>query len=438
MKYLRYLRYSLMPCICILAMLRPVSVSAHCCEESDTTRHSVTFGVKDAVIDTSANSPELRRLRCELEKLACDSCQIKSVNIRGYASPEGTQQRNDSLALARAESFGRYLAENYNVPEKMIAVTGAGIDWNGLNTGIAAEIPEYADVLDNILRKNPVMLPLAGGMSIDSRVVSLRRLGGGRYWNDIYRKIFPSMRRAEMEIVIARRETSGIQPVDEVSADSALSVPETPVENLPLPDSVKDDVPAVTENGGNRGLRMALKANALYYAALIPNIGVEFYFGDSWGAGLDWMYAWWSKDSAHRYWRVYGGDVSVSWWPRNDDGNFTGHHFGAYLQTLTYDFEFHGKGYMSGRPGHNLWDRMTYGGGLEYGYTLPLRSNLNLDFTVGLGCLTGKVEKYIPADGHYVWLETKKRTWFGPTKAEISIVWLIGGGFHKNGKGGAR
>ena len=35
---------------------------------------------------------------------------------------------------------------------------------------------------------------------------------------------------------------------------------------------------------------------------------------------------------------------------------------------------------------------------------------------------------YIPLDGHYVWQTTKNRRWFGPTKAGISLVWLIGRG----------
>ena len=31
-------------------------------------------------------------------------------------------------------------------------------------------------------------------------------------------------------------------------------------------------------------------------------------------------------------------------------------------------------------------------------------------------------------DDHYVWTSTKMRHWFGPTKLEISLVWLIGNG----------
>ncbi|MFK2066771.1 DUF3575 domain-containing protein, partial [Bacteroides fragilis] len=38
----------------------------------------------------------------------------------------------------------------------------------------------------------------------------------------------------------------------------------------------------------------------------------------------------------------------------------------------------------------------------------------------------------------YVRKETRQRHWFGPTKAEISLVWLIGRGNYNEKKGGKR
>ena len=45
---------------------------------------------------------------------------------------------------------------------------------------------------------------------------------------------------------------------------------------------------------------------------------------------------------------------------------------------------------------------------------------------IGLGYLGGEYQEYLPKDGHYVWQATKQRRWFGPTKAEVSLVWLLG------------
>jgi hypothetical protein len=69
---------------------------------------------------------------------------------------------------------------------------------------------------------------------------------------------------------------------------------------------------------------------------------------------------------------------------------------------------------------------------------LPIARRLNIDFTIGVGYVGGKYYDYKPIDGHYVWQATKKRRWFGPTKAEISLVWLIGRGNSNKQKGGAR
>ena len=116
----------------------------------------------------------------------------------------------------------------------------------------------------------------------------------------------------------------------------------------------------------------------------------------------------------------------------------TGHHLGVYGQIFTYDFEVGGRGYMGGVPGGTLWDKMNYIAGLEYGYSLPIRSRLNIDFSIGVGYWGGIYYEYLPMDNCYVWQATKQRHWFGPTKAEISLVWLIGRCNYNKEKGGRR
>lgn len=95
---------------------------------------------------------------------------------------------------------------------------------------------------------------------------------------------------------------------------------------------------------------------------------------------------------------------------------------------VTYDFETGGRGYLG--------DRWTFGGGIEYGYSLPIKKRFNIDFTLGVGYLGGEYKEYLPMDDCYVWQATKDRKWFGPTKAEISFVWLLGRGNTNKRKGG--
>ena len=143
------------------------------------------------------------------------------------------------------------------------------------------------------------------------------------------------------------------------------------------------------------------------------------------------MYAWWCKDSKHRYWRIYGGELDIRKYfgRKASEKPLQGHHLGVYAQGLTFDFETGGKGYLSD---------FSYGFGLEYGYSLPVAKRLNIDFGIGLGYSGGKYKVYEPEDDCYVYKETKKRHWFGPTRAEISLIWLLGHGNQNSKKGGTK
>ena len=172
----------------------------------------------------------------------------------------------------------------------------------------------------------------------------------------------------------------------------------------------------------------ALKTNLLYDAALVPNLGVEIPVARQWTMSIDGFWAWWSNDSRHRYWQGYGGYLTLRhYFGRSSHPSpLTGHHLGAYVLGMTYDVEWGGKGYQA--------DHFGFGGGVEYGYSLPVGRRLMLDFSLGVGFQDGEYKTYDPIDNHYVWQSTRKRHWFGPTKAEISLKWSLG----RSKKGGAR
>lgn len=184
----------------------------------------------------------------------------------------------------------------------------------------------------------------------------------------------------------------------------------------------------------------ALKSNMLYDAALIPNLGMEFYVGKNISIYGEWMYAWWDRESRHRYWRIYGGDLGLRWWfgKKAHAKPLTGHHLGIYGGIFTFDFEFGDTGYLGGKPHGTLRDRCLVNAGVEYGYALPVAKRLNIDFSIGLGYLGGHYIKYFPFDNEYFRDKEYKIRFFGPTKAEISLVWLIGHGNTNHRKGGGK
>ena len=177
---------------------------------------------------------------------------------------------------------------------------------------------------------------------------------------------------------------------------------------------------------------MSIKTNMLYDVAAVPNIGVEFYLGKNFSVVGNWHYAWWKSDPKSWYWRTYGGDAAIRYWlgKQSRIKPLTGHHLGVYGQMLTYDIELGNKGILA--------DKWSWTVGVEYGYSLPIARRLNLDFTLGLGYHWGLFDEYLPVEGHYVWQATKRRQYLGPTKLEVSLVWLIGCGNYNKGKGGRK
>lgn len=182
----------------------------------------------------------------------------------------------------------------------------------------------------------------------------------------------------------------------------------------------------------NFPLYMSLSTNMLYDALLTPNIGAEVYLGANFSVDANWHYAWWKLQKQNIFWRTYGGDLALRWWFGKSSRlkPLTGHHIGLYGQMITYDFEFGKNGVLA--------DRWSWSAGLEYGYSLPIAERLNLDFTLGAGYHWGEFYEYKPVDGHYVWQATKRRQYIGPTKLEVSLVWLIGCDNYNKEKGETR
>ena len=182
----------------------------------------------------------------------------------------------------------------------------------------------------------------------------------------------------------------------------------------------QDRVYSLGESFETKHSFVAVSTNTLYDALLVPNVGVEFNIYDNWTLSVNGMWAWWTKQDINWFWRVYGGEASIKKYfgKRSEYRSMTGHHLGLYGQALSYDLS-------AGHFGRMAPD-LCYGGGIEYGYSFPVTNVLNIDLSFGVGYLGGRFYDYVEQDGHYAWRATVNQAWFGPTKAAVSLVWLIG------------
>lgn len=314
----------------------------------------------------------------------CDSLPGLRFDISGSASPEGSAAFNRELTRRRASAIEK-LIRSFNIGAPIVVTLRPVIPVEGQT----AEMLRYAEVTAS---------------SLCSRVPD---------------------------------------PAPEVSAVELPSETDTLPAAGPAPQPVEPSVAAVAEEPealpvrSASGPRFFMTTNLLYDAALTPNIGIGVCFGERFTIFADWMHAWWSNREKRRYWRIYGGDIEarVQLGHGRSDNPLSGHRVGLYASLVTYDFQF-------GRTRTGVMaDKYNYAAGLSYGYSLPVGRWLNLDFSIGVGYAWGRYMKQHLEDDHDVWQSTHSKRWFGPTRAEIGLTWLIGKGnvnTPRNRKGGDR
>ena len=355
---------------------------------------------------------------------------ICKIMVVGAASPEGSIELNRRLSELRAKRLFDHVCGYSPLPDTLKTSVFVGRDWRGL-LRLVENDPGMPGKSETVELLQGIVSEVEASGNGENKINELKRLRYGIPYRYMYRNLFPDLRASCLYIWYESKRKSF----------PAMQVISHLHDTLYLPCKLS---PFGGETGGFQSgekhgpFYMAVKTNMLYDALLVPNIGVEFYVGKNWSLAGNWMYAWWKSDRHHNYWRLYGGDLEVRRWfgRKASEKPLAGHHIGLYGRIFTYDFETGGTGYMGGKPGGTLWDKMNYSVGLEYGYSLPVARRLNLDFVIGVGYWGGEYHKYAPIDGHYVWKETRRRHWFGLTEAEISLVWLLGRGNYNEKKGG--
>lgn len=377
----------------------------------DTMSVKVYFRQSSSELDPGFRENGMRMMEFvrQVDEMKRDSQRkILQVNIVSGASPEGSTDLNWKLSKSRAEQISDYMRSTLHFTYPLVDVRPKGIDWGSLEKLISESyIPDRDEVLF-IIRFVPEWIS-RGGKVVDGRKHQLQMLNGGRTWQYIYDNMFPELRYSAVQII--SRVPVDLQPAD-ICTDTVAS------------NDIKekhDTVYVLEQRRERKPFYLSARNNFLYDAALVPNIGAEVYLGGGWSLEGTWAYAWWKDDGKHDYWRIYGGELDVRrWFGRAAEAKpLTGHHLGLYGQIFTYDFELGDTGNLS---------KFSYGWGFEYGYALPIGRRLNLDFSLGIGYIGGDYKKYEPVDECYVWRADKSRHWFGPTKAEITLAWLIGRG----------
>lgn len=417
----------------VMVVLMPTTLlaNAYAASIQDSLRTTIYFRPGYSLLELSYrdNAANMKALTQGIQTIKGNpSVQLQHIRILSAASPEGNSALNKRVAKRRGERLRDYLKETLVLPDSIFTVSSAGEDWQGLAALIAKEKTPWRNKALQIIRHTPEWVT-RNGKVVDGRKRQLQNLDGGKAWKYMLDNHFYTLRTGavvvcEVKTLAAESTSSAAEArLEQARPESASQSPSSP----PFPAIPSQVHPA--PQAPPVASYFALKSNLLYDALLIPNLSLEASIGSGWTLGAGGMLAWWSKDAKHRYWRIYGGDLEIRKYfgTLSKSKPLQGHHLGIYGDFLTYDFEFGAKGYQS---------KATYAAGIKYGYSHPIANRLNLDFALGIGYLHSNYKTYVPKDGCYVYQETKKRKWLGPTQAEISLVWLLGkGNTNSKGKG---
>lgn len=426
----------------VMVVLMPTTLlaNAYAASIQDSLRTTIYFRPGYSLLELSYrdNAANMKALTQGIQTIKGNPCvQLQHIRILSAASPEGNSALNKRVAKRRGERLRDYLKETLVLPDSIFTVSSAGEDWQGLASLIAKEKTPWRNKALQIIRHTPEWVT-RNGKVVDGRKRQLQNLDGGKAWKYMLDNHFYTLRTGAVVVcevktlaaestpsaAEARLEQARLESASQQSASQSPSSPPFPAIPSQVHPSSESQSPPVASY-------FALKSNLLYDALLVPNLSLEASIGSGWTLGAGGMLAWWSKDAKHRYWRIYGGDLEIRKYfgTLSKSKPLQGHHLGIYGDFLTYDFEFGAKGYQS---------KATYAAGIKYGYSHPIANRLNLDFALGIGYLHSNYKTYVPRDGCYVYQETKKRKWLGPTQAEISLVWLLGKGNTNKKKGGKK
>jgi len=170
--------------------------------------------------------------------------------------------------------------------------------------------------------------------------------------------------------------------------------------------------------------QVALKTNLLYDAATTPNIGLEvgldkkstfqvFYGLNPWkfGSGNDQKYLkHWIVNPELRY-----------WFCQRFNGSFVGvHAFGGQYDATNIKMPL---GWWKELQDHRF-EGWYVGGGVSYGYQWVISRHWNFEAALGLGAAYIKYQKFGCGECGRK-LEDGHKTYIGPTKAALSLLYMF-------------
>lgn len=390
----------------------------------------VRFRAGESRIDSTFmdNAAQLARIRSVFKRVHDDPFTIVHyVVFAGTASPEGSAEINSRLSHERLISLERLVRKDLDIGDGYVRRQDMYIPWRMVDSLLEASGIVGKEEARRVIAGKAETVANPGGGTIDSRILRLKEIDGGRTWRQMNDRIFGLMRFASVGFIIERvaPEDQAIEIEDvpvEVEGGRKLDTEVAPVEKMEavpeepaeVTEPMEPEVPAEPEP-----TRIYLKSNALAWGFAISNFAGEADLGERFSVALPVYYSAWNYFKYSIKFRTLAFQPEVRYW-------FGEGHMGwfaaAHLSLAYYNLAVDGDYRYQDRDGKTP----SLGGGLAGGYRMPIGRDGRwaVEFTLGAGVYPLDYDKFVNRkDG--ILMDTNKKTYFGPDQAAVTFSYAF-------------
>ena len=405
-------RTAMTPALAVLASLLLAAVPAAAAPAADefpsaAKEFRITFPVNSSRLDRNyrLNAQAFARLDSLLSVHGV--VYVDSVLVVSKSSPEGRYKGNVALSERRSLAIYDYIAETHPELVSRVRYSAEKESWAEFRQMLLEDPTISSSTRDRALAI------VDADLESDAKKARLYRMPEYKYFLDNY---FPAIRFSAIVVVFDRLAMSQAELGEPQVGEVAWTVPEdelsVDVERRPLV------IPALTR----KRMIAALKTNLLYDAVTALNFEVEVPIGDRYSVMVEDVFPWWETGNKYclQMWEI--GIEPRVWlraWDPAGANKLRGWFAGVYAMSSKYDFQIDRNLNYQGE----YWST-----GLSAGYVMPIgrRKRVNLEFSLAAGFLQTDYRHYLPTASYDKLIRDRfrvgKASYFGPTKAKISLV----------------
>ena len=169
------------------------------------------FDRSELLPDFRNNAQVLQQIIDITHHIMVDSMiDVKTIQIVGLASIEGTVAHNEQLGRDRAMALQRYVQEQLQLPDSLFGTVGGGEAWDDFRAQLEECVAAEAQQPESTEQLRQALAIIDSEDDLNQRERKLKRMNGGRTWNYIKQHILRDQRNSGYIRVYYQSETDKV------------------------------------------------------------------------------------------------------------------------------------------------------------------------------------------------------------------------------------